>query len=53
MLPILIESIEVAECIQGSTFSLMLFFAIPLTIVLAIALHSYRGKRQFYRPFST
>ena len=29
MPPILIESIEVAECIEGCTFSLMLFFATP------------------------
>ena len=29
MPPILIESIEVAECIKGCTFSLMLFFVTP------------------------
>jgi hypothetical protein len=29
MPPILIESIEVAECIEGCTFSLMLFVATP------------------------
>ena len=45
LLPILIESISVAGRIKGCTFSLMLFVATPLTIVLAVALHSYQGKR--------
>ena len=41
MPPILIESIEAAECIKGCNFSLMLLFATPpLTPVLAVALHS-------------
>jgi len=46
MPPILIESIEVAECIKGCTFSLMLIVATPpLTSVLAAALHISQGKR--------
>ena len=45
MPPILIESIEITECMQGCTFSLLLFSSAPLTTVLAVALHSYQGKR--------
>ncbi len=45
LLPILIESIKVAGRIKGCTFSLMLFVVTPLTIVLAVALHSSQEKR--------
>jgi hypothetical protein len=45
LLPILIESIEVAGRIKGCTFSLMLFFVTLPTFVLAVALHNSQGKQ--------
>jgi len=36
MPPILIKSIEITECMQGCTFSLLLFSSAPLTTVLAV-----------------
>ncbi len=53
MLPILIESIEVAGRIKGCTFILMLFFDTPLTIVLAVTVHSSQGKRQSQQPLKS